>query len=49
MSDQDHVEVDEEPEEEEHGLSRRDLLLGGGMLMAGAGVLRSRARRALRY
>jgi len=36
MSDQDHVELDEEHDEEEHGLSRRDLLVGGGMLMAGA-------------
>ena len=39
MSDQDHVELDEEHDEEEHGLSRRDLLLGGGMLMAGAGLM----------
>ncbi len=39
MSDQDYVELDREQDEEEHGLSRRDLLLGGGMLMAGAGLM----------
>ena len=43
MSDQDHVEVEEE---EVHGLSRRDLLVGGGLLMAGAGLMGAPAAAA---
>src|SRR5207302_9335983 len=46
MSDQDYVELDGEQDEEEHGLSRRDLLLGGGMLMAGAGLMGAPAAAA---
>jgi len=43
MSDQDHVEVEEE---EVHGLSRRDLLVGGGLLVAGAGLMGAPAAAA---
>jgi simple sugar transport system substrate-binding protein len=39
MSDQDQAGLEEEQGEEEHGLSRRDLLVGGGLLMAGAGLM----------
>jgi simple sugar transport system substrate-binding protein len=39
VSDQDHAEIEEELAEEERGLSRRDVLLGGGLLMAGAGLM----------
>ena len=39
MSDQDHDAIDEEHPEERHGLTRRDVLVGGGLLMAGAGLM----------
>ena len=38
MSDQDHGGIEEEQLGEERGLSRRDLLVGGGLLVAGAGL-----------
>jgi simple sugar transport system substrate-binding protein len=38
VTDQDHDEF-EDHAEEEHGLSRRDLLVGGGLLVAGAGLM----------
>jgi len=47
VSDQDHFAIDDEQvEEEENGLSRRDLLVGGGLLMAGAGLMGAPAAAA---
>jgi len=39
VSDQDHDAIEEERVEEERGLTRRDVLVGGGLLMAGAGLM----------
>jgi simple sugar transport system substrate-binding protein len=46
VSDQDHGAIEEEHAEEQHGLTRRDVLVGGGLLVAGAGLMGAPAASA---
>jgi simple sugar transport system substrate-binding protein len=46
VSDQDHGAIEEEHPEEQHGLTRRDVLVGGGLLVAGAGLMGAPAASA---